>query len=151
MMLLEQFPDAARWPAKIIATDLSEQVLAKAREGRFKQIEVNRGLPAPLLVKYFEKVGTDWMIKKSVKDLVEFRQLNLLGGWTLYPRPDVVFIRNVLIYFDTPTKQQILKRLRSFLPPDGALFLGSAETTLGVDEGWDRVGSGPSTYYRVRT
>ena len=150
MLLLDHFPEAAKWPAKVIATDLSEQVLARAREGRFKQLEVNRGLPAPLLVKHFEKSGTEWLLKKAVKDLVEFRQLNLLGGWTLYPKPDVVFMRNVLIYFDTPTKQQILKRLRTFIPTDGVLFLGAAETTLGVDDAWERVGNGPSTYYRVR-
>lgn len=148
MLLLEHFPLQVRWPVKIVATDLSEQVLARARQATFRQFDVNRGLPASLLVKYFEKNGADWTLKADVRNLVEFRQLNLLGGWNIYPPPDVVFMRNVLIYFDAATKQQILRRLRGVLAPDGALFMGSAETPFGVDEGWERVGTGPSSYYR---
>lgn len=153
MMLIDAFPALASWPIKIVATDLSEPILARAREGRFRQIEVNRGLPAHMLVKYFEKEagGTDWIIKPQVRQLVEFRQLNLLSPWNIYPRPDLVLMRNVLIYFDLPTKQQILKRLRGLVPADGALFLGSAETTIGVDDGWDRIGQGGTTYYRPKS
>lgn len=149
MLVREHFPNAAPW-IRIVATDLSEQILARARAGEFRQIEVNRGLPAPMLVKYFDKEGTSWIIRKSVRDLIEFRTLNLLGAWNLFPRPDVVFLRNVLIYFDAPTKGQIIKRVRTLLPPDGALFLGTAETPYGVDDGWDRVSAGPSTFFRVR-
>jgi chemotaxis protein methyltransferase CheR len=150
MLVLEHFPELARMPIRIVATDLSEQVLSRARTGRFRQMEVNRGLPASFLVKYFERVGAEWQIKRRVSDLVEFRQLNLLDPWQLTPVPDVVFMRNVLIYFDVPTRRSILSRVRERIPPDGALFLGSAETTLNIDDGWERTSLEGSTFYRGR-
>lgn len=150
IMLLEHFPELASWPVRIIATDFSEKVLAKAREGRYSQMDVNRGLPAHLLVKYFVRAGLDWVISDRVRNMVEFKRVNLLDA--SYPvTPDVVFLRNVLIYFDTPTKRTILERLRQVLRPDGALFLGGSETTLGIDDHWERVTSGKAAFYRGRT
>jgi chemotaxis protein methyltransferase CheR len=148
MLLKEHAPELATWKVRIIGVDLSEAVLARAREGRYTQSEINRGLPAPLLVKYFDRVGTEWHLKKAVRDLVEFRQMNLVESWPMLPRVDVMFIRNVLIYFDIPTKKAILARARQVLAPDGYLFLGGAETTLNVDEKFERLPACPVTVYR---
>jgi chemotaxis protein methyltransferase CheR len=149
MLLMEHFPELAEWPVRIIATDLSDKVLARAREGRFQQMEVNRGLPAPLLLKYFDRVAMDWQIKPALRKLVEFRKLNLLDNWGPM-RPDIVFLRNVLIYFDVNDKRTILTRLRQAIAPDGALFLGTAETTLMVDDAWERISFEKASYYKVR-
>jgi chemotaxis protein methyltransferase CheR len=149
MLILEAFPDLAKWPIRIIGTDISEQIVARAREGKFRQMDVNRGLPATLLVKYFDKVGAEWQIKPIVRSLVDFRPMNLLGAWAL-PRPDVVFMRNVLIYFDQVSKRNILVKLRSMLPADGALFLGAAESATTIDEPWNRFYKDNAAYYRVR-
>jgi len=148
MLVLEHLPALETWPLRIIATDLSEAVLERAREGKFRQLEVNRGLPASYLVRHFERAGADWQVKAQVRKLVEFRQLNLLDSWGSL-RPDIVFMRNVLIYFDGATKKAILQRVRQVLAPDGALFLGAAETTFGVDDAWERVNLEQSAYFRV--
>jgi chemotaxis protein methyltransferase CheR len=150
MAICEAFPALATWNVQIIATDLNATVLARAREGRFKQLEVNRGLPAALLVKYFDRVGADWQIKKQIRDMVSFQELNLLERWPLFTAQDVIFIRNVLIYFDIPTKQQILGRARQILRSDGYLILGGAETTMNLDDGYAPIRVGPSVYYQPK-
>jgi chemotaxis protein methyltransferase CheR len=150
MTVLEHFPELEGWPLRIVATDLSEQVLAKAREGRYRQLEVNRGLPAHFLLRHFERVGADYRVSERVRKLVEFRKLNLLDGWGSL-RPDIVFMRNVLIYFEQQTKQTILQRARQVSAPDAVLFLGAAESTFGIDEGWVRASSQQqSSYFRKR-
>jgi chemotaxis protein methyltransferase CheR len=141
-------PALADWHVSVIASDLSEEVLAKARAGKYTQLETNRGLPAAALVKYFERSGLDWQIKPVVRNLVQFRQLNLGQPLPHMPQLDVVFLRNVLIYFDTEMKQQVLRRIRQALRPGGFLFLGAAETTLGLDESFTRVQYGPVMVYR---
>ncbi|NAZ83424.1 methyltransferase domain-containing protein [Kineococcus sp. R8] len=137
-MLLADSLLSEGWRADIIATDLSTEVLDKARAGRFSQLEMNRGLPAPLLVRHFTRVGTQWQVNDSIRKLVQFQQLNLTSSFAGLGQFDVVFLRNVLIYFDLETKRSILAKVRKALRPGGYLFLGGAETTLGVDEGWDR-------------
>ena len=151
MLLLENFPDVSTWPVKIFATDISEQVLTRARAGRFSQLEVNRGLPIALLLKYFDRDGTDWVIKPAVRALVTFSHLNLASEWVGLPRMDVVFLRNVLIYFDQKTRKAILERVRGLIAPDGALLMGAAESTVHVDEKWERVSCGQAGYFRVRS
>ncbi|RZS91389.1 chemotaxis protein methyltransferase CheR [Motilibacter rhizosphaerae] len=130
---------AAGWRLEILATDISEEMLARAKAGRYSQLEVNRGLPAPLLVKHFHRVGTEWEVAPEFRQSITFRRMNLAAPFGAMPQFDIVLLRNVLIYFDTPTKRSILKRVASSLRPDGHLLLGGAETTLGVDDAWDRV------------
>ena len=139
------------WQTNIIATDLSEEMLAKARRGRYGQLEVNRGLPAQMLVSNFERSGMEWEVREGIRSMVEFKPLNLARPFdTVVPSVDVIFLRNVLIYFDTETKKQVLKRVRSVLRPDGYLFLGGAETTLNVDEAFEPVQFDRATCYRLR-
>jgi chemotaxis protein methyltransferase CheR len=150
MLLHEHFPVQARWPIRIVATDLSRPTLERARAGRYRQIEVNRGLPASLLVKYFKREGSDWVVAPDLRAMVDFRQLNLIEPWPPGLRPDLVLMRNVLIYFDVPTKKTILERVRRVMARDGALFLGTAETTISIDEGWERVPFAKSSFYCPR-
>jgi chemotaxis protein methyltransferase CheR len=151
MILREHFPSSAAWNVRIIATDLSNDVLDRAREGRYNQIEVNRGLPAALLVKYFQRRGTEWQLKDEVRRLVEFRQLNLLETSWKVAAWDIVFLRNVLIYFDVATKKSILAKIRHVLRPDGFLFLGGAETTMNLDAGFERAEYERAGCYRLKT
>lgn len=139
MTLREHFPQLASWNVRILATDLSTEMLAKAREGRYGQIEVNRGLPAAQLVKYFHRAGAGWQVNDDLKRGIEFREMNLAAPWPAPGHFDVVFIRNVLIYFDVDTKRSILNRVAQVLAPDGFLFLGAAETTLGIADGFERL------------
>jgi chemotaxis protein methyltransferase CheR len=139
------------WQTNIVATDLSEEMLVKARRGRYGQLEVNRGLPAQMLVTNFERSGMEWEVREGIRSMVEFKPLNLARPFdNAVPSMDVVFLRNVLIYFDTETKKQVLKRVRSVLRPDGYLFLGGAETTLNVDETFEPVQFDRATCYRLR-
>lgn len=147
MLIREHFPELASWNVSILATDLSPTVLAQARQGIYSQLEINRGLPAPLLLKYFTKVDSKWVIKDEVKKLVEFRQMNLVKPWPILPMFDIVFIRNVMIYFDVESKRTILRRIRQCLQPRGALFLGAAETTLNIDPEWTPHTLGKATLY----
>lgn len=149
MLLHEHFPNLADWNVRIFGTDISDQVLERARSGRYRQLEVNRGLPATMLIKYFTRSGTQWEVVEHVRKRVEFSNLNLIGEWKLSRRPDIVFLRNVLIYFDVPTKRKILERVAREMIRDGGLFLGASETTLNVDPQWTRVGCDKAGYYQV--
>ncbi|MCA9596447.1 MAG: protein-glutamate O-methyltransferase CheR [Myxococcales bacterium] len=149
MLLHEHFPNLADWNVRIFGTDISDQVLERARSGRYRQLEVNRGLPATMLIKYFTRSGTQWEVAEHVRKRVEFSNLNLIGEWKLSRRPDIVFLRNVLIYFDVPTKRKILERVAREMNGDGGLFLGASETTLNVDPQWTRVGCDKAGYYQV--
>ncbi|HVY31998.1 MAG TPA: protein-glutamate O-methyltransferase CheR [Polyangiaceae bacterium] len=150
MTLREHFPELATWDVKIVASDINASVLARARAATYRQVEVNRGLPVTMLFKYFERQGTDWALKPAIKDVVEFVELNLLDAWTSIGPQDVVFIRNVLIYFDVETKRQLLRRIRGLLRGDGFLVLGGAETTNNIDENYAPVKIGSGVYYQVR-
>jgi chemotaxis protein methyltransferase CheR len=143
-------PALAGWTLDILATDLNEEMLARARAGTYSQLEVNRGLPAASLVRHFTRDGGTWRIAPSVASSVSFRPLNLVRPFPAIGRFDVVLVRNVLIYFDVPTKRDILRRVQRVLAPDGYLFLGAAEMTMGVDDSWERVPAGRSSVYRIR-
>jgi chemotaxis protein methyltransferase CheR len=139
MLLKEHFPQLASWSLTLLATDLSEEVLERARGARYSQLEMNRGLPVTYLVKYFDKQGLEWQVKPAVRQHITFEKLNLVKPWPSLMGPfDLVMLRNVMIYFDVATKTQILNRVHSVLRPDGALFLGSAETTMGIHDGFER-------------
>ncbi|GEA85966.1 MULTISPECIES: CheR family methyltransferase [Cellulomonas] len=145
MCLSDELP--AAMTAEIVATDLSEQVLARARTGRYSQLEVNRGMPAQMLVQHLRRVGTEWEVADALRRMITFRAHNLLDVPPAGPF-DVVFLRNVLIYFDAATKRGILDRVLRVLRPDGVLVLGAAETTLGVHDGWERVTIDRTSVYR---
>lgn len=150
MTLLENCPQIADWKLTFIATDLSSEMIARSKAGKYNQIEMNRGLPAALLIKYFDKRGLEWQVKQKLRDMIDFRELNLTTAWPHLPAMDIVFLRNVLIYFDTQTKRDILGRIRELLKPDGYLFLGCAETTLSIDDGYERLPVEKSGCYRHR-
>ena len=149
LLIREHFPECAGWRISLLASDLSRQVLEKAREGRYNQIEVNRGLPAALMVKYFEQHGTDWQLKLAIRSMVDFQEINLAQAWPILPRMDLVLIRNVMIYFDVETKKAILGRLARVLSPDGYLLLGGAETTFNLDDSYRRVEPLRSGFYQL--
>ncbi len=134
MLLNEQADKLAGWRVEIVATDLSNEILDKAKEGLYSQFEVQRGLPITLLVKHFVQVGDRWQIDDSLRKMIKFQQFNLLGDFSSLGRFDVVFCRNVLIYFDMPTKTQVLEGIADLLPSDGFLYLGGAETVLGTTD-----------------
>jgi chemotaxis protein methyltransferase CheR len=139
LLVRESFPDLAGWRVNILATDLSTDVLDRARLGTYTQLEANRGLPAAMLVKYFRQHGSKWELDESVRRAVEFRELNLVRPWPPLPRMDLVFLRNVMIYFDVDTKKTILTRAAKLLRPDGYLLLGGAETTFNLCDEFRRV------------
>ena len=149
MLLREHFPGLATWDVRIHCTDLSQEMVARTRAGRFSQIEVNRGLPAALLVKHFRQERDEWVIAEELRKRLRVSQMNLATGWPPLPQMDVVLMRNVLIYFDVPTRKTILDKARRLLLGGGALFLGSAETTLGIHDGFRREESSGATYFRV--
>jgi chemotaxis protein methyltransferase CheR len=134
MILKEEEGRLAGWKTEIIATDISYDALERAKAGVYSQFEVQRGLPIQLLVKYFTQNGDRWQIAPALRNMVQFRELNLLGDFTGLGAFDVVLCRNVLIYFDQATKAAILDRISRVMQPDGFLFLGGAETVLGVSE-----------------
>ncbi|MBT7771018.1 MAG: protein-glutamate O-methyltransferase CheR [Rhodospirillales bacterium] len=122
------------WRTSIVGTDISHDILAKAKAGVYSQFEVQRGLPIQQLLKYFTKKDEMWEAKQEVRDLVTYKYFNLLNDLTPLGKCDVVFCRNVLIYFDQETKGKVLDQIAKLLPPDGVLFLGGAETVLGITE-----------------
>jgi len=124
----------AGWQVEILATDLSGEVLEKAKAGIYSQFEAQRGLPIQMLVKYFRQVGDRWQIAPELREMVRFRPINLLQDFTSLGPFDVVFCRNVLIYFDAPTKSATLARLGRAVAPDGYLLLGAAETVVGLTD-----------------
>ncbi len=137
------------WTVEITGTDISEAMLTKARAARYGQLEVNRGLPVAMLIRNFERQGAEWELRDSIRRMVKFANVNLAMPLPALPPYDVIFLRNVLIYFDAPTKAAVLDRVRRVLRPDGYLVLGSTETLVGCSTGWRRVQSGQSCWYRA--
>ncbi|MGY5885012.1 CheR family methyltransferase [Modestobacter lacusdianchii] len=149
MLLSDALPNATT-RVSITATDLSREMVERTRAGRFSQLEVNRGLPASMLVRHFTRAGNEWEIAPALRRMVTASECNLAAPLPRLGPFDVVYLRNVLIYFDLPTKQGILNRVRQIMRPDGWLFLGAAETTLGVDDSWERVVLGRGSAYRPK-
>jgi chemotaxis protein methyltransferase CheR len=134
MCLKEIAPALAGWRVEILATDLSQGVLEKARAGIFSQFEVQRGLPIQMLVKHFTQAGELWQLNADIRAMVQHRQLNLLQDFSHLGTFDVVFCRNVLIYFDHETKAGIFERVSKVLDHDGVLLLGAAESVVGISD-----------------
>lgn len=148
MLIREQFPELLNWQLTQIGTDYSRPALDRARAGRYSQVEVNRGLPAKLLVKYFVKQGLEWEISADVRKMVKYDELNLNAPWPAMGQFDIIFIRNVMIYFDLEAKKRILNNIYKLLPTDGYLFLGAAETTFNLDERFVRSDAGRAGCYQ---
>jgi chemotaxis protein methyltransferase CheR len=139
------------WSFDIVGTDISTEMLGRAEAGQYSQLEINRGLPATLLVRHFERSGANWKVTPGLRKSVSFKRLNLAAPFPAMGPFDIVFIRNVLIYFDVQTKRSVLERVATTLRPDGWLFLGSAETTIGIDDRFERVVAGRTSAYRLRS
>lgn len=149
MLLRDHFPQLEGWSVRLIATDISNDILARARAGKYTQLEVNRGLPAPALIKHFERKGLEFVAKDYLRNSIDFRQLNLAEPWPDLGQVDVVFLRNVLIYFSEATKRDILERIARLLRRDGYVFLGTGETTLNLSNRFERVPADGAGVYRL--
>lgn len=147
ILLRESFPELGNWNVRILASDLNPNVIAKSRQAVYTSLEVSRGLSTHLLEKYFIQRGDLFFVKEEIKSMVTFFEQNLISPWTARP-VDVLFMRNVLIYFDTETKRQLFEKVRASLAPDGYLFLGTAETPYRIVEGFRKV-MGASNVYQV--
>jgi len=147
MMLLDMGLGAG--DAQILGTDLADRVLERACAGEYMQIEVNRGLPASLLVKYFSRAGLNWQLHDEVRRMVRFTRFDLRRSMCALGPFDIVFCRNVLIYFDLETKKQILSELHESLYGGGYLLLGGSETTLGLSNQFEPVTFGKAVVYRA--
>ena len=134
-ILLKEMADALTgWDIEILATDISVDMLNRARAGLYTQFEVQRGLPISTLVKYFKQVGEKWRLDAGIRSMVKFKEFNLLDDTRQLGQFDIVFCRNVLIYFDQQTKAEVLSRISNIMPQDGVLYLGGAETVLGITD-----------------
>lgn len=146
MVLKDLEREIAGWRVEILATDLSGEVLEKARAGLYSQFEVQRGLPIALLIKHFTQVGEWWQIAPDIRAMVKYRQLNLLADFTQLGVFDLIFCRNVLIYFDQQTKIDVIDRLARVTAGDGFLVLGAAETVVGLTDSFKLVGNHHGLY-----
>lgn len=150
MAIREQF-NLPGWNFHLLGTDFCTPVLERARSGLYRQMEVNRGLPAKLLMRYFTSEGLLWQLKPEIRSMVRLRFLNLAQPWAgEIPPVDIIFLRNVLIYFDVPTRKEVLARVRQVLRPDGYLFLGCAETTLNLDLEFQVIQAGNYVCYKLK-
>jgi chemotaxis protein methyltransferase CheR len=148
MVLRERLAADPTWNLRVLATDLSEEMVRRTRAGRYSQLEVNRGLPAARLVRHFTRVGTEWQVNETLRRMVDARQLNLAAPFPPLPPVDVLFLRNVLIYFRVDDRRQIFGQVRRVLQPDGYLVLGGAETL--PDGAFERVPLDKTNIYRLR-
>jgi chemotaxis protein methyltransferase CheR len=148
MVLQERLGADPTWNLRVLATDLSEEMVRRTRAGRYSQLEVNRGLPAARLVRHFTRVGTEWQVNETLRRMVDARQLNLAAPFPPLPPVDVLFLRNVLIYFRVDDRRQIFGQVRRVLQPDGYLVLGGADTL--PDGAFERVPLDKTNIYRLR-
>ena len=139
MILKEESAQMPGWNFEIVATDISEEILDQAREGKYSQFEVQRGLPITLLMKYFTQTGDQWTINDDIKKMVQFKYFNLLENMAALGKFDIVFCRNVLIYFDPETKKSVMENISRQMEEDGFFFLGGAETVLGITDAFEGI------------
>jgi len=149
MLLREYFPAlVTTWMVQIIATDVNATVLTQATEGRYGQLEVNRGLPVRMLVKYFRQDGIHWYLDESIRRMVTFERQNLFTTTWAPPPMDIIFLRNVTIYFSESGKKETIQRVSTSLRPHGYLLLGASETALHLDQNLQRIPIGKTIWYR---
>jgi len=150
MAIREHFPELLTWQLTILGSDISPSVLDRARRGRYGQLEVNRGLPAHLLVRHFTRVGMQWEIEEPIRRMVRFQRHNLVDRWPTLPSFDLVLMRNVMIYFDVEAKARVLGQMRAQLASNGYLLLGASETTFNISDDYDRELVGRTAWYRPK-
>ena len=148
MLLRTHFPQLATWGVKLLSTDYSTEMVERTKAGLYSQFEVNRGLPSACIVRHFTRTGLRWQVKPDLRQLIVAKKLNLTEEWPLNTKHDVVFLRNVLIYFDRTTKEQILKRVHQSMCKDGYLFLGGGETLIQLDAPFEHMTIGKTVCYR---
>jgi chemotaxis protein methyltransferase CheR len=150
MLVREQFPALANWQVQIEGTDFSREVLARAQAGRYRRCEISRGLPGRLLERYFDEDGEEWLIKPEIRDLCRFQWANLVSSPLPVHGPfDVIFLRNVMLYFSPEARGTVLAHAHRLLAKDGVLFLGSSEQPVDASR-WTTVFSGGTSYFRRR-
>jgi chemotaxis protein methyltransferase CheR len=150
MLLREHFPQLGTWKVEVLASDLSTEILDRAREGRYSQLEVNRGVPVSYLLRFFRRDGLYWQLDGAIKRMVEFRRINLVQPWPPFPPIDLVMMRNVLIYFDAQAKNQVLAKVADIMAPDGFLMLGGSETPYFINDLFKRATPGAGSAYRLQ-
>jgi chemotaxis protein methyltransferase CheR len=149
MILEDRKRELAGWAIEILATDINAEVIARARAGLYTPFEVRRGLPVPLLAQYFQREGDNWRLNRAIRDRVEFRVFNLLDSFAGLGVFDLIFCRNVLIYFDPATKAEVAGRLSASLASDGYLVLGTAETVLGLGSAFEPLRGARGVYVKA--
>jgi chemotaxis protein methyltransferase CheR len=147
MLLHEHFPSISGWNLRIEGTDLSSEVVDRARQGRYHRVEMNRGLPARHMVKYFDHVGEDWVVRPELRRMCNFKVANLCERLPFHERFDVVLLRNVMLYFSLDTRRALLANVHNLLAPDGVLFLGSTEQPADPSR-WTAVLAGGTCHFR---
>lgn len=148
--VLDHFPELQSWDMQVIATDISQEMVIRCQEGQYSQLEVNRGLTDPVLKKYFLQNDRGWKVRDDVRSKIECREMNLAGPWPAFPKLDLVFLRNVMIYFDLHTKKRILGNIRGLLEPHGYLVLGASESTMNLDDQYERWTISGTSVYRLK-
>jgi chemotaxis protein methyltransferase CheR len=146
LMLKERGAELNGWKIEIVGTDLSTEMVERAQSGEYSTFEVQRGMPAKLLVKYFKRNGDKWQVSDEIRSMTQFKRANLLHDLSSLGKFDIVFCRNVLIYFDLATKRQVLAAIAKQMPADGYLVLGASETVLGITDKF-RTSQGTPGYY----
>lgn len=149
MLMKEHFPLLAGWNIRVEGTDISAEMVHRATSGTYHRIEINRGLPARFVVRYFDHIGEDWQAKPEIRQMCNFRQANLCAPLPFTGSFDVIFLRNVMLYFSMETRRKLLANIHRLLAPDGILFLGSSEQPV-QPELWTTILAGGTCYYRPR-